>query len=48
MQVTGRRDRAKSLPFKLESSGPGGFAGANDGNPQISAEFIAPCYYINK
>uniref|UniRef100_A0A2N9EYI2 Rieske domain-containing protein n=1 Tax=Fagus sylvatica TaxID=28930 RepID=A0A2N9EYI2_FAGSY len=47
-KVTGRRDRAKSLPFKLESSGPGGFAGANDGNPQISAEFIAPCYYINK
>ncbi|XP_057956010.1 pheophorbide a oxygenase, chloroplastic [Malania oleifera] len=47
-KVTGRRDRAKPLPFKLESSGPWGFAGSNDGNPQISAEFVAPCYYINK
>lgn len=47
-QVTGRRDRAKPLPFKLESSGPGGFAGANDGNPRISAKFVAPCYYMNK
>ncbi|KAM3692736.1 hypothetical protein ACJW31_08G111100 [Castanea mollissima] len=47
-KVTGRRDRAKPLPFKLESRGPWGFAGANDGNPQISAKFIAPCYYINK
>ncbi|KAK3205883.1 hypothetical protein Dsin_019929 [Dipteronia sinensis] len=47
-KVTGRRDRAKSLPFKLEASGPWGFAGANDGNPRISAKFVAPCYYINK
>ncbi|KAF7823327.1 Pheophorbide a oxygenase, chloroplastic [Senna tora] len=47
-KVTGRRDRAKPLPFKLESSGPWGFAGANEGNPQISAKFVAPCYYMNK
>ncbi|KAK4440674.1 Pheophorbide a oxygenase, chloroplastic [Sesamum alatum] len=47
-KVTGRRDRAKPLPFKMESNGPWGFAGANDGNPKISAKFIAPCYYINK
>lgn len=48
LQVTGRRDRAKPLPFKLESSGHWGFAGANDGNPRISAKFVAPCYYMNK
>ncbi|KAJ6395292.1 hypothetical protein OIU77_020536 [Salix suchowensis] len=47
-KVTGRRDRAKPLQFKLESSGPWGFGGANDGNPRITAEFVAPCYYINK
>ncbi|XP_059429848.1 pheophorbide a oxygenase, chloroplastic-like [Corylus avellana] len=47
-KVTGRRDRAKPLAFKLESSGHWGFAGANDGNPRITAEFVAPCYYINK
>lgn len=47
-KVTGRRDRAKPLPFKMESTGHRGFAGANDGNPKISAEFIAPCYYMNK
>ncbi|KAI9077094.1 hypothetical protein K1719_040916 [Acacia pycnantha] len=47
-KVTGRRDRAKPLPFKLEASGPWGFAGANDGNPRISSTFVAPCYYINK
>ncbi|KAF2300695.1 hypothetical protein GH714_015194 [Hevea brasiliensis] len=47
-KVTGRRERAKPLPFKLEASGPWGFAGANDGNPRISAKFVAPCYYMNK
>ncbi|KAI4368740.1 hypothetical protein MLD38_017261 [Melastoma candidum] len=47
-KVTGRRDRAKPLPFKLESSGSWGFEGSNDGNPRISAKFIAPCYYLNK
>ncbi|KAB5561753.1 hypothetical protein DKX38_006710 [Salix brachista] len=47
-KVTGRRDRAKPLQFKLDSSGPWGFGGANDGNPRITAEFVAPCYYINK
>ncbi|XP_020263386.1 pheophorbide a oxygenase, chloroplastic [Asparagus officinalis] len=47
-KVTGRRDRAKPLPFKLESSGAWGFAGANAGNPRISAKFVAPCYYLNK
>lgn len=47
-QVTGRRDRAKPLPFKMDSRGPWGFAGANEGNPQISAKFVAPCYYMNK
>ncbi|KAL0390050.1 UNVERIFIED_CONTAM: Pheophorbide a oxygenase, chloroplastic [Sesamum calycinum] len=47
-KVTGRRDRAKPLPFKMDSNGPWGFAGANDGNPKISAKFVAPCYYINK
>ncbi|KAL2536196.1 Pheophorbide a oxygenase [Forsythia ovata] len=47
-KVTGRRDRAKPLPFKMEGTGPWGFAGANDGNPKISAKFVAPCYYLNK
>lgn len=47
-KVTGRRDRAKPLPFKLESSGVWGFAGSNSGNPRISAKFVAPCYAINK
>ena len=47
-KVTGRRDRAKPLPFKLESSGLWGYAGSNTGNPRISAQFIAPCYAINK
>lgn len=47
-KVTGRRDRAKPLPFKMETSDPWGFSGANDGNPCISAKFVAPCYYVNK
>ncbi|KAF2321731.1 hypothetical protein GH714_001949 [Hevea brasiliensis] len=47
-KVTGRRDRAKPLTFKLETIGPWGFAGANDGNPRISTKFVAPCYYMNK
>ncbi|XP_052200336.1 pheophorbide a oxygenase, chloroplastic [Diospyros lotus] len=47
-KVTGRRDRAKPLPFKMESTGPWGFTGSNDDNPKISAKFIAPCYYMNK
>ncbi|QHO37746.1 Pheophorbide a oxygenase [Arachis hypogaea] len=46
--VTGRRDRAKPLPFKMDSSGPLGFAGANEGNPRVRNKFIAPCYYMNK
>ncbi|KAE8693044.1 Pheophorbide a oxygenase [Hibiscus syriacus] len=46
-KVTGRRDRAKPLPFKVESSGPWGFGGSNDGNPKISSKFVAPCYYTN-
>eukprot|EP00262_Sarcandra_glabra_P013067 TRINITY_DN3533_c0_g1_i1.p1 TRINITY_DN3533_c0_g1~~TRINITY_DN3533_c0_g1_i1.p1 ORF type:complete len:544 (+),score=62.84 TRINITY_DN3533_c0_g1_i1:38-1669(+) len=47
-KVTGRRDRAKPLPFRLESSGVWGFAGSNVGSPRILSEFIAPCYYMNK
>lgn len=47
-KVTGRRDRAKPLPFKMETSGSWGFSGANDGNPRISSKFVAPCYYMNK
>ncbi|XP_059626945.1 pheophorbide a oxygenase, chloroplastic [Cornus florida] len=47
-KVTGRRDRAKPLPFKMESTGHWGFAGSNDDIPKISAKFVAPCYYINK
>lgn len=47
-KVTGRRDRAKSLPFKMQSTGPWGFSGANEGNPRISTKFVAPCYYVNK
>lgn len=47
-KVTGRRDRAKPLPFKMDANGHWGFSGENEGNPKISAKFIAPCYYINK
>ncbi|OMO84389.1 Pheophorbide a oxygenase [Corchorus capsularis] len=47
-KVTGRRDRAKPLTFKVESSGPWGFGGSNEGNPKISAKFVAPCYSMNK
>ncbi|KAK4753763.1 hypothetical protein SAY87_001867 [Trapa incisa] len=47
-KVTGRRDRAKPLTFKVESSGPWGFAGANDDNPKITSKFLAPCYNMNK
>ncbi|XVF46784.1 hypothetical protein PTKIN_Ptkin03bG0056200 [Pterospermum kingtungense] len=47
-KVTGRRDRAKPLPFKVESRGPWGFGGSNEGNPKISTKFVAPCFYMNK
>lgn len=47
-KVTGRRDRAKSLSFKVESSGPWGFSGSNSETPKITGYFIAPCYYVNK
>ncbi|QHN85373.1 High affinity nitrate transporter 2 [Arachis hypogaea] len=48
VQVTGRRDRAKPLPFKMDSSGPWVFSRANEGNPRVRSKFIAPCYYMNK
>ncbi|KAL9275969.1 Pheophorbide a oxygenase, chloroplastic-like protein [Drosera capensis] len=47
-KVTGRRDRARPLPFKVESSGHWGFGGSNEGNPRITAKFVAPCYAMNK
>ncbi|KAF2937264.1 pheophorbide a oxygenase, chloroplastic-like [Oryza sativa Japonica Group] len=47
-KVTGRRDRARPLPFKMESSGAWGYSGSNSGNPRISATFVAPCYALNK
>nr|QPZ56332.1 pheophorbide a oxygenase 2 [Curcuma alismatifolia] len=47
-KVTGRRDRARPLPFQLESSGPWGYAGSDNGNPLITAKFVAPCYVMNK
>ncbi|KAI5075266.1 hypothetical protein GOP47_0009342 [Adiantum capillus-veneris] len=47
-KVTGRRDRAKPLPFKLESSGEWGYSGSNWDTPKITAQFLAPCYAINK
>ncbi|XP_047319764.1 pheophorbide a oxygenase, chloroplastic-like isoform X3 [Impatiens glandulifera] len=45
-QVTGRRDRAKASPFKMESPDFWGLAGSNTDTTKISAEFIAPCYCI--
>lgn len=47
-KVTGRRDRAKPLPFKMESSGPWGFSASAEGNPRISATFVAPFGNLNK
>lgn len=47
-KVTGKRDRAKPLPFKVHKSGPWGFSGANNDSPTISAGFYPPCYYYNK
>lgn len=47
-KVTGRRDRAKPLPFKVQKSGPWGFAGTNNDNPTISSGFYPPCYFYNK
>uniref|UniRef100_A0A0D6QWB3 Rieske domain-containing protein n=1 Tax=Araucaria cunninghamii TaxID=56994 RepID=A0A0D6QWB3_ARACU len=47
-KVTGRRDRAKPLSFKVESSGAWGFSGSNLETPKITGSFIAPCYYVNK
>eukprot|EP00850_Spirogloea_muscicola_P004621 SM000020S05971 [mRNA] locus=s20:166436:168539:- [translate_table: standard] len=46
-QVTGRRDRAKPLPFVVEESGLWGFRGTSDANPKISSNFQAPCYFVN-
>ncbi|XP_072054762.1 uncharacterized protein [Arachis hypogaea] len=34
--------------FGMDSSGPWGFARANEGNPRVRSKFIAPCYYMNK
>ncbi|MQL77467.1 hypothetical protein Taro_009899 [Colocasia esculenta] len=47
-KVTGRRDRARPLPFKMESSGAWGFSATDSGNPRITSKFIAPCYNMNK
>jgi pheophorbide a oxygenase len=47
-KVTGRRDRAKPLPFKVQKSGPWGFSGANNDSPTISTGFYPPCYDYNK
>lgn len=47
-KVTGRRDRAKPLPFKVHKSGPWGFSGANNDSPTISSGFYPPTYYYNK
>ena len=48
LQVTGRRDRARSMPFKLDASGPWGFSGLDSGKPRITSKFFAPCYNMNK
>jgi pheophorbide a oxygenase len=47
-KVTGRRDRAKPLPFKVFKSGSWGFTGANNDTPTISSGFYPPCYFENK
>ncbi|BBN15818.1 pheophorbide a oxygenase [Marchantia polymorpha subsp. ruderalis] len=47
-KVTGRRDRAKSLPFQVEESGHWGFKGSNSDTPKITTGFLPPCYYYNK
>ncbi|KAG0569154.1 hypothetical protein KC19_6G069100 [Ceratodon purpureus] len=47
-KVTGRRDRAKPLPFKVQKSGPWGFAGANNDSPTINSGFYPPTYFYNK
>ncbi|OMO60504.1 Pheophorbide a oxygenase [Corchorus capsularis] len=44
----GRRDRAKPLTFMVEYSGLRVFGGSNEGNPKISAKFVAPSYSMNK
>ncbi|KAL2612170.1 hypothetical protein R1flu_023862 [Riccia fluitans] len=47
-KVTGRRDRAKPLSFKVEESGYWGFKGSNSDTPKITTGFFPPCYYYNK
>lgn len=47
-KVTGRRDRAKPLPFKVFKSGSWGFTGANNDTPTITSGFYPPCYFENK
>lgn len=47
-KVTGRRDRAKPLEFKVEASGPWGFEGSNPDLPKISSSFHPPCYFQNR
>eukprot|EP00246_Nothoceros_aenigmaticus_P012468 TRINITY_DN3898_c0_g1_i1.p1 TRINITY_DN3898_c0_g1~~TRINITY_DN3898_c0_g1_i1.p1 ORF type:complete len:570 (-),score=68.96 TRINITY_DN3898_c0_g1_i1:134-1843(-) len=47
-KVTGRRDRAKPLAFKVEASGPWGFEGSNPDLPKITSGFYPPCYFQNK
>ncbi|CAM6111882.1 unnamed protein product [Calypogeia fissa] len=47
-KVTGRRDRAKPIPFKVEESGYWGFKGSNSDAPKITTGFLPPCYYYNR